>query len=770
MRSSIRRGAPAIALGLIASLHSSTFAQDSLRVRLLGEVHHFVERGCDVAMAESHAYIASGTASGLRVVDLSDPGTLAEVGHAIHDAPCTGVEMWSADLVRVVGDQAHVLYYAGNVSAESYRLCVYDVSEPSRPRELGFVDLPDKCTAEFATADRVYVTAADWQGFCGVKIIDVSDPAHPFKIGAIESPGYPEDVYVVGNLVYVADTSALKVYDVTTPGSPTEVGSYTPSGGSALIHRVAVQGHNVYLVDSAFGIRVLDASDLSSIHQVGACPHHQTDAYFSRLVISGDRAHYMQRGTISANDLVVLDISDPAAPNEIGRHAMPGEWWPLGFDQRAGHACVAASYHGVRLMDVSSPGSIEEIGHYDPYGLNLGVAESAGYAFVSTQDDGDNLLVYDVSDPSSPLVLQSLTFGGRPKWISARDHLLYVPGVEIGIVSGVTVLDISVPTQPTEVAHWSTPAGVLGVPLSVEFHGEYALVAMAYGGVQIYDVSQIGQPVALGHWTLWDPITNPDFGVRNVKAAWPYLFVPDQEHGLYVLDASDPNGIVEVASHATTGDAWWLDLSVDGEHLYLADHDGGLRILDVSDPLSPIEVGHVHENLLAADFVVAAGDSVYVGDGRGYGLHVYDVSDPTAPAEVAFHRTPGAKATAIALAGDLIYLADCTHLEVFELLDEPSSVPGPQPSMPAASGRIRSIRPNPFNATTTIVFELADAGRVSLSVFDVSGRSVRTIVDGLRGAGRHVEVVHLEGQASGIYYLRLETNGRSHSRTMALVK
>jgi hypothetical protein len=167
---------------------------------------------------------------------------------------------------------------------------------------------------------------------------------------------------------------------------------------------------------------------------------------------------------------------------------------------------------------------------------------------------------------------------------------------------------------------------------------------------------------------------------------------------------------------------------------------------------------------------VTAGDSIYVGDGRGIGLRVYDVSEPTAPVEVAYHRTPGARATGIALANDLIYLADATHLEVFELIDESSSVPGPQPSAPVSGCRIHSARPNPFNATTTIVFELAEPGPVRLEVFDVHGRVVQTVVDGRRAAGHHVQVLRTEELASGTYFLRLETDGHRHSHRVTLVK
>ncbi len=83
--------------------------------------------------------------------------------------------------------------------------------------------------------------------------------------------------------------------------------------------------------------------------------------------------------------------------------------------------------------------------------------------------------------------------------------------------------------------------------------------------------------------------------------------------------------------------------------------------------------------------------------------------------------------------------------------------------------------PNPFNPKTTVAFSLRDPGHVSLCVFDVKGRRVRTLVDGIRGAGRHTVV--WEGRddlnvnvASGVYYCRLVTSGFVETRKMVLLK
>lgn len=83
--------------------------------------------------------------------------------------------------------------------------------------------------------------------------------------------------------------------------------------------------------------------------------------------------------------------------------------------------------------------------------------------------------------------------------------------------------------------------------------------------------------------------------------------------------------------------------------------------------------------------------------------------------------------------------------------------------------------PNPFNPVTTISFGLARRGAVSLCVYDVSGRVVRVLVDGVRPPGRYREA--WDGRdaagtrvASGVYFYRLMTPGFDEARKMVLLK
>jgi hypothetical protein len=63
------------------------------------------------------------------------------------------------------------------------------------------------------------------------------------------------------------------------------------------------------------------------------------------------------------------------------------------------------------------------------------LAISGDYAFISISAESENLLVYDVSDPSSPTEVNSLSIEGRPFWISVWENYLFVPGVEVDLLA-----------------------------------------------------------------------------------------------------------------------------------------------------------------------------------------------------------------------------------------------------------------------------------------------------------------------------------------------
>ncbi len=105
----------------------------------------------------------------------------------------------------------------------------------------------------------------------------------------------------------------------------------------------------------------------------------------------------------------------------------------------------------------------------------------------------------------------------------------------------------------------------------------------------------------------------------------------------------------------------------------------------------------------------------------------------------------------------------------------PSGVADVPPGGVPAVTRLEAAVPNPFNPATTLAFNLKEAGRARLAVYDAAGRLVRVLVDGDLPAGRHEARWDGRGQrgervATGVYLCRLEAGAYRATRRITLLQ
>ncbi len=78
--------------------------------------------------------------------------------------------------------------------------------------------------------------------------------------------------------------------------------------------------------------------------------------------------------------------------------------------------------------------------------------------------------------------------------------------------------------------------------------------------------------------------------------------------------------------------------------------------------------------------------------------------------------------------------------------------------------------PNPFNPSTTISFSLHEVGHVTLEVFDIKGRKISTLVNGVLSTGFYDVTFNSDELSSGIYMYRIKTNEEILTKRMTLLK
>ena len=79
--------------------------------------------------------------------------------------------------------------------------------------------------------------------------------------------------------------------------------------------------------------------------------------------------------------------------------------------------------------------------------------------------------------------------------------------------------------------------------------------------------------------------------------------------------------------------------------------------------------------------------------------------------------------------------------------------------------------PNPFNPSTTISYDvLGNKANINLAVYDVRGRMVAELANGMREQGRYDVIWNAENQSSGVYFMKLVAGNTMKTQKMILVK
>jgi len=228
---------------------------------------------------------------------------------------------------------------------------------------------------------------------------------------------------------------------------------------------------------------------------------------------------------------------------------------------------------------------------------------------------------------------------------------------------GITIFDVSDPSDPEFVGQYITPDQARGVAVS----GNYLYVADYKNGLLILDVSTKSAPVLEGHYTTTGRAMNVDV-IDN------YAYLADYSNGLEIVDVTDEDDPQQVGNFDTAqsgGDDFYAyDVDIQGDYAYIA-ADRRFYIVDVSVKAAPME-----ESRLSVDYsehITVSGNYAYLDDYDGgqddTDLLIIDVTDKENPEKVTIYDTPGG-ASGVAILNDHAYIADWHGLYVVDVTDK----------------------------------------------------------------------------------------------------
>ena len=299
-----------------------------------------------------------------------------------------------------------------------------------------------------------------------IEIMDVEDGT---IIGRAEAWGAVLDVKARDGLLYAATALiGLMVFDISDPAAPELVGHFEkPAAGGAWAGYTSF--HNIFLSP---GGRLVYAIDQSA--------HPNTQ-------------------------LLVIDVSDPAAPAEAGRFHISAE--TSGFDFKM------------------------------PHDVNVVEVDGRLTAFLNYLSAG--LWILDVTDPAAVSTVGSIAWDGifsHSGWPFSLDGRLYYAHNSEGYDRHMTVLDVTNPASPAVVSRFKTRDGV-------SIHNVQVIDGIAYvsyyiDGLRVVDLRDPERPKEVAHFdTVPDAneraLTQGAWGVRVLDGV---VYLSDIESGIHAFE------------------------------------------------------------------------------------------------------------------------------------------------------------------------------------------------------------------------------------------
>ncbi|MBU0520401.1 PQQ-binding-like beta-propeller repeat protein [bacterium] len=685
-------------------------------ISLEGEIFNNFDFLGGIEVQCDYAYVTTGK-SGLQILDVSNPDSITI--HGFENA------IWNASYLDVSGEVAFVT--SGNLGTEIWTV---DISDPMNPEVAGYFDA-DWIPYQISYSENcIYVASSDSEA--ELQVFDANEPENLFIVGSCNLPDPIASMCAAGSMVYAcAGLSGLRIIDASTPQNPVEAGFWiSPTHAIDCL----IDGDLAYVVCGYSGLRILNISNPEVPFEINTF-----DPAEPPFAITSDNDYLY---LLCDNGLLtILDATDPLNLTVVDTLYIS--------DHIDKFTAVSDQLYGINgiemyisVQSTEDPQNIYEAGRFSPRaGIFSGISVSGEVAAVSEFWYGLHLI--DVNQPSSPMLLSSSAIANYACNLDQNSYL-FIANQDGGII----ITDCDNPFDPEVIGWFDTP----GSAQAVTHNGSLLYIADGFEGVCVADVSDPSSPTELGS------VYTSDFA-NDLVYADNFLYVADGYGGLRVIDVSDPQapylrGVTLIGAGENTS------LTLDGDVVYIAGNTGSLYAIDVSNPDSPVVLSEYTNGIIMTNCqeIISYSSFIYVAL-ENHGLRCLNVEDPANVYEVGYFETPGCT-EGVAAYGNYAVVADAFQVLILNC-SEALAVDPFNPDFLPKDVILYSVFPNPFNATTLITFTLPSPQRVDLSVYNLLGQKVVTLVDGYRMPGAQTVHWDASGVASGVYWVRIIVSGEA---------
>jgi hypothetical protein len=722
-----------------------------------------------VAVAGTRAYLASG-ADGLVVVQIASPTPIRlegwngeeyamfrQTGLALHgNYLFAGNEIFGLEIYDV-RDPAQPLH-VGNAGGRPYDVCVQgdyvytvdydsllvilDISDPLNPTRVGTAPIERAGACVAVDGDVAYVGTYQWDKTDPTPswfVIDVKDPTNPVRLGwGIHIADPPQCIAIDGDFAYVANGPYLFVMDISDPPNAWFGGDTYEVQSNNATH-LMLDGNLAYLAEWSC-LQVLDVGDNWNFLTRG---RYETDVSVGYVAVSGDYAF------LAGAFYESVDVSDPDYPVRVDVN-----WDDDGYDNAI---VVAGDYMYAAVEDFG-------IKIFEVFERRFAADTDAAFS-LDVSPSNHTIAFAKLATTQNDSIRWELSADGGANWQQFHPGASWTEfaakGADLRWRASLCTDGLNAPScSNLQIDYLFQNPMILAVEDVANDQGRQVRVTWSRCG---YDHSGSPDPV-ISYAVYRRRDTNPP--------NWDYLAT--------VPATTDEDYATVVPTLA--------DSTAEGPH-YTSFFVGALAATPGVSYDSVPDSGYSIDNLaphtpgaLVVAYDAGAGNTLTWEPCPDADVTVYRVyrgvsADFVPGPETLVHTTASTSWTDHAANG---WRFDYKVSAVDANGNESSAIGAERvtgrPNGPPASYALYPNMPNPFNPSTTIRYDVpAGGGDVTLTVYDVRGRRVRTLVSERRPEGRWRVVwdgVDDRGSraSSGVYFCRLHAGRYEATIKMVLLE
>lgn len=505
-------------------------------------IHTLAITASDVAIDESHAYIASGS-QGLKIVDLN------ALEEPVSSVPVTSNEV----KVMKIDNKKWAFVTSGHDG-----LKIVEISNPKDPILLE-LDLP---VGEYEIARDValHVTSngevyAYVVAMPTVYIINVTNPLLASEVGTFLIEDVILDISISNGFLTasISRPDELRVWDLAVPEAPV-------FRSALALYNVNLfsDGPLVYTAGRTLGLRIVNINDPDNLNVIGTI----ASSFNSRISVAIDNSNVVVGSSMEATRILTLSPDNP--PSEVGTIPfVAGDVAIYGS-----YAYIAARSFGLKIANLEDlTGDIIDATSSNAQAVEVMEINDKKWAFIASGHEG--LKIVDVSNLENPILLElDFPVGTYEHATDVALHVTSNGEVYAYVVAMPTIYIINVtnPYTSTNVGSFEIDSTIIGISIS-----EGYLVVGVTNEIRVFDLVNPKVPTPRG--TLLNHYN------ENIDSDGVWVFTAGGTLGLRIVDISDPDDPILKYTMPMPGRV--SSIARDGETLILGDNVAIIDIIDL---------------------------------------------------------------------------------------------------------------------------------------------------------------------------------------------